>query len=46
MDPVAERELWQLDEKTYDRIKQRNVLTVSMDEDAHITEVRSVLATK
>ena len=46
MDPVAERELWELDEATYARMKTRNVLTVSMDEDAHITEVRSVLATK
>lgn len=46
MDPAAERELWKLDEATYARMKQRNVLTVSMDADAHITEVHSVLAAR
>lgn len=46
MDPAAERELWDLDEATYARMKQRNVLTVSMDEDARITEVRSAMKAK
>lgn len=38
----AERAMWELDEETHRRMKSRGILTVLMDEEARIVEVRSI----